>query len=653
MRLCYQASNTYEVVLPEILEIMRAVCETHQLPLAQTWVPCIQQGKKGSRHTDANYVDCVSTVDAACFVSNPHFRGFQDACSEHHLFRGQGVVGKAFATNQLCFSMDITALSKAEYPLSHHARMFGLRAAVAIHLRSIYTRTTDYVLEFFLPVDCRNNVEQKLMLNSLSVIIKRCCQSLQVVAEKELDNETDFSINEVVPSAELLAKPVPAGRPNNNKMSEVGFDPSIGTSGEKSLWTPRFTEAQQKGKNILHPAPVPMEFQKQGSEDFNVTGRWDNPELVFHPRKILSNPKQHQHGLCKENVEGDDSSFAKPSFESTANAVEKRRIKTEKTVSLQVLRQYFAGSLKEAAKSIGVCPTTLKRICRQHGITRWPSRKIKKVGSSLRKLQVVIDSVQGAEGVVKISPVYANFPKTYGSDFPSQNLSRSDMLYTLEQTGHPKSSTTQPKGVFSIGAPLENSQTSSCSQISSSSLSCSTAVQSQHHATQLFGGKDASKAESSSCMLKRACSEAELHALSKREETRPPSRSHSHKSLCERPSLGSSSSLCESVSLPQDCNSVRLKVAYGEEKVRFRLQPSWGFQDLMLEIASRFNIDDANAIDLKYLDDDSEWVMLKCDADLQDCKDSCKSSHMHLIKLIVDFVSQPDTRNSLGITALA
>lgn len=266
---------------------------------------------------------------------------------------------------------------------------------------------------------------------------------------------------------------------------------------------------------------------------------------------------------------------------------------------------------------------------------------------------MVIDSVQGAEGVVKISPVYANFPKTYGSDFPSQNLSRSDMLYTLEQTGHPKSSTTQPKGVFSIGAPLENSQTSSCSQISSSSLSCSTAVQSQHHATQLFGGKDASKAESRSCMLKRACSEAELHALSKRKETRPPSRSHSHKSLCERPSLGSSSSLCESISLPQDCNSVRLKVAYGEEKVRFRLQPSWGFQDLMLEIASRFNIDDANAIDLKYLDDDSEWVMLKCDADLQDCKDSCKSSRMHLIKLIVDFVSQPDTRNSLGITALA
>lgn len=293
-----------------------------------------------------------------------------------------------------------------------------------------------------------------------------------------------------------------------------------------------------------------------------------------------------------------------------------------------------------------VCPTTLKRICRQHGITRWPSRKIKKVGNSLKKLQVVINSVQGAEGVVQIRSLCTNVPKTYGSGLTSQNPSRGDSLSTLEETGHLKSSNTQPEGVFSIGAPREKSQTSSCSQSSSSSLSCSTVAQSNSLATLVK--EDATRAENGSCMLKRAYSEAELHTMSKDEETRPPSRSQSHKSLSEHPSFGSPSPLPVSIPLTRDCNSVRVKVTYGEDKVRFRLRPSWGFLDLLREIAKRFNIDDASAMDVKYLDDDSEWVLLTCDADLDECKDIYRSSPVHAMKLSVNLVAQPDPRYSLG-----
>jgi hypothetical protein len=60
-----------------------------------------------------------------------------------------------------------------------------------------------------------------------------------------------------------------------------------------------------------------------------------------------------------------------------------------------LLRSYYA---------VAVCPTTLKRICRQHGISMWPSRKINKVNCSLRRLQGVIESVQGVEGAFRIGP---------------------------------------------------------------------------------------------------------------------------------------------------------------------------------------------------------------------------------------------------------
>ncbi|XXG87417.1 hypothetical protein AAC387_Pa11g2108 [Persea americana] len=644
-------SDSYQVVLPEIIEVVRAVCETHRLPLAQTWVPCFQQGKKGSRHTDKNYADCVSTVDAACCISDPRIWGFHYACSEHHLFRGQGLVGKAFATNQPCFSTDVTAFSKTEYPLSHYARMFGLQAAVAIRLRSLYSGTADYVLEFFLPVDCINNEEQKLMLNSLSVIIQQVCQSLRVVTDKELEDDTVSSVNKAIPLGWMLERSTSSGRPNGEEVSEMGATPSIETSAEKSSGISSVIQAQQKGKSVLHPASLSLEFQEQESEEYNVTSHWDPAEVDLHSGKIFSNVKQQQRqGLSKDNVEGGDSSFGKPRIENAGKETEKRRTKSEKTVSLEVLRQYFAGSLKDAAKSIGVCPTTLKRICRQHGINRWPSRKIKKVGNSLRKLQVVINSVQGAEGVVQISSLYKDFPKAYGSGLTSENPARGDQLSTLEQTSHLKSSNAQPEGAFSNVAP-EKLQTSSCSQSSSSGLSCSTVAQSHSLATLV--NEDASKAENGSCMLKRAYSEAELHASSKDEETRPPSRSLSHESLSEHPSLGGPSYLPVSIPLSRDCNSVRVKVTYGEEKVRFSLQPSWGFQDLLREIARRFNIYDVSVIDVKYLDDDSEWVLLTCDADLEECKEIYKSSSVQPMKLSIHLVARPDPRNSWGSTALS
>ncbi|KAF7829481.1 protein NLP4 isoform X1 [Senna tora] len=459
----------YEGAIPEIAEVLRCACETHQLPLAQAWVPCIQQDKEGCRHSDDNYLHCISPVEQACYVGDKRVQGFHEACCEHHLLRGQGIAGEAFLTNHPCFSPDITSLPKTQYPLSHHARMFNLKAAVAIRLRSIHCAVAnkhDFVLEFFLP-HCD---QHKNMLASLSTIIQTLCRSFRVITHQELEQETNLLVGDSSRRHQL--------------------------------------EADQ------------LEFPAGGESSLSSAG--------------------------------------------ISKVGERRRAKSDKTITLQDLQQHFPGSLKDAAKNIGVCTTTLKRICRQHGIKRWPSHSF-----------------------------YSNFPK-----LASPNLS----------TGMPQNpSTTQPES---------KSPTTSCSESSISSHSCSSASEQQPQTRKVDGA------------LKRVRSEAELKWLSE-DKAKVLPRSQSHKAL----GFGNNLKTAQKEDGMAHSHSHRVKITYGDEKARFRMPKNWGYTHLLQEIAKRFNINDITNFYIKYLDDDSDWVLLTCDADLEECIYIAQSSATATIKL--------------------
>ncbi|KAM0014678.1 putative transcription factor Nin-like family [Helianthus debilis subsp. tardiflorus] len=526
----------YQAALPEIHEILKSACKTHNLPLAQTWVPCIQQGKDGCRHSDTNLIHCISTVDRACYVHDTRFKDFQEACSEHHLLKGQGPVGRAFTTNQPSYFPDVTSMTKTEYPLSHHARVFGLCGVVAIRLRSTFTGNVDYVLEFFLPVDCRDQEQQTSLLNSLSVIIQKVCRSLRTVTDKELLEESSV----VVPST-----------------------------------------VEVKVEEIL--TEKPMDFVRKQQND---TGSGEGSSV----NDGIKRPERRRGGP-----------------------------KSEKNITLEMLRQYFAGSLKDAAKNLGVCPTTLKRICRQHGIQRWPSRKIKKVGHSLQKIQLVMDSVHGASGSFQIESFYSNFPALASPDPNTSSLSPSKFIMIDSKAGD---------GVTKSLSP-------SCSQTSSSGQSSSSGNPPYPNPRTPTGEDTCNN------VLKRARSDADLHVSlysqdqdqDQEPEQKVFNRSRSHKSLTKLPTAPM---IPPNSGNARDESILRVKVAFGEEKIRFRLQNDWGFDRLLQEIAKRFSINDIKEFHLKYFDDDSEWVLLTCDADLEECIDvyrSCKSGTIKLALL--------------------
>lgn len=517
---CITARNeSYQSTLIEIRNVLKYVCTMHNLPLAQTWALCTQQGRQGCCLSEEKYAHCVSTIDSACYVADLQVSGFHEACSEHHLLKGEGVSGKAFLTNEPCFSEDVTAFSKADYPLSHYARVFNLSAAVAIRVRSIHLGMTDCVLEFFFPINCKAGEDQQVMLESVLSVVQQTCQSLRFLLDQDLVQET-------------LSK-------------EIGST-SAGRLQEK---------------------------------------------------KGLSEPKESAWSSRNFAPSSGNLSFG-------AKTSEKRQIKLEKTVSLEVLRQYFAGSLKDAAKNIGVCPTTLKRICRQHGITRWPSRKIKKVGHSLKKLQLVMDSVQGADGSMKLTSFYNNFPELISPpDIPVKR-----QLATSNVSSHLQQVKTQPHGYLFIPATTASMPAYSPGSHNSSS---------SHYVS-----------------LKRATSEAKLLDLGQ-EKTKLLVRSNSKNIFINDHVTAEAPLMRQNLNNENEMVTYKVKASFGEEKIRFSLHHQSSFEDLKQEVLRRFDIDIISKIDIKYLDDDAEWVLLTCDADLDECMDIHRSSKIRTIKISV------------------
>lgn len=594
--------------LAEILEILTVVCETHKLPLAQTWVPCRHRSvlayggglRKSCSSFDGSCMGqvCMSTTDAASYIVDAHMWGFREACAEHHLQIGQGVAGRAFASQSSCFYEDVTKFSKAEYPLVHYARMFGLTSCFALCLQSAYTGNDDYILEFFLPLNIRENTERQLLLDSLLGTIKKHLQSLKVASGKELEEEW---------------KDIEIIRACSNKKLDLE-----------------------------------LEQNSQEGNDFPNGGEVQN-----------SVPAGEHKEINKKS--------------------ERKRGKAEKTISLDVLQQYFSGSLKDAAKSLGVCPTTMKRICRQHGISRWPSRKINKVNRSLSKLQSVIESVQGAEGAFTLTSIAAStLPVAVNAISRPDNLKESNQLNSFKSPVN---------GIFSKNEIIrdQNDQITklgegSCWLKSSGSREENTShgsneSSSKNDTISSPGGKSSVKLDSSFDPLHQQIGDKNLSvtllipdALLNTQPQEPfgamlvedAGSSHDLRNLCplsealmDGPVPSSTdmvykeplaSPLCglSQFSTRAEAKMITIKATYRQDIIRFRFSLDSGIFLLKEEVAKRLKLV-VGAFDIKYLDDDHEWVKILCDSDLRECIDISKSSGSNIIRLLVQ-----DVMNILG-----
>jgi hypothetical protein len=88
-------SENQKSAFTEILDVLRAICHAHMLPLALTWVPtsngitsdfCV--GKNIG--VDSQPGKAVLRIhESACYVNDAKMQGFLHACAERHLEKGQ------------------------------------------------------------------------------------------------------------------------------------------------------------------------------------------------------------------------------------------------------------------------------------------------------------------------------------------------------------------------------------------------------------------------------------------------------------------------------------------------------------------------------------------------------------------------------------
>jgi len=535
-------------------------------------------------------------------------QGFLHACAERHLEKGQGIAGRALKSNLPFFSPDIREYSIEDYPLAHHARKFGLHAAVAIRLRSTYTGNDDYILEFFLPVNCKGCGEQQMLLNNLSSTMQRICKSLRTVSETEIEN--------VRATAPMCEKTNGSCLPTGNSESSSHEDQPI-------------TESAFQDLSL---------GDKQGDRE---------------PDKARS---------------------------SSMRVAEKKRSTSEKNFSLDVLRKYFSGSLRDAAMSLGVCPTTLKRICRQHGISRWPSRKINKVNRSLKKIEKVIKSVHGVDRSLQYDPATGSLvPATSLPDkmpfSACDTLPTSSVGKTVEEKSSPKSEqdlsspdgwqreasqfhvssipkrdgdevqmlANNNKGSRNYASGIASITPHSNSEDTQGPLCPIVAVNYLHTGepcyinspTSLHPSMDSIEGQTMG-MNSPFVQQADVTMVDghdTKEQTHPSTSGmtdSSSGSASSQPTFKGNPghTLLKDRSSP----ALTVKATYNGDTVRFKFLPTMGWYHLLEEIAKRFKLT-TGAFQLKYKDDEDEWVILANDADLQECMDvldSISSCNMKL-----------------------
>ena len=317
-------------------------------------------------------------------------------------------------------------------------------------------------------------------------------------------------------------------------------------------------------------------------------------------------------------------------------------------ITLEVLQQNFHKHLKQAASDLGVGSTTLKRICRQYGITRWPRRSLTSKQGKLKEMMnkmtadgarssshVTVDTLMGSQ-TMSMTTDTMNHMVEGESVHGASAMSFASAGGSMEHSIHGGSAGTRSHPYATPGGLQSPSGSESYKR------GLEERVHRGSHLGALWGGTE-SRQKTQRGMSWHGNSSARL-ALNDDIFTRfeqsvhgthnfgmPPvpmdqSVHGGHESLHTTTLLREEMAnfFDEFVSEPETASLV-VKVMCQKDILRIRLRTNSRYDELLATLAQILFVN-LDTIKIKYQDDEGDWCLLRSQEDFDECCAFCSKS---------------------------
>jgi len=325
--------------------------------------------------------------------------------------------------------------------------------------------------------------------------------------------------------------------------------------------------------DTVHPdSPGELEL------DATINGLRDVESGLFWPsRSFISAERSNSYVTCSE--EG----------AITKQNRKKRKAGVRIEISLEDVLHCSKKKLGNAARELNVSSSTLKRVCRDYGIRRWPPRKVDEVGAPQPSRDVPprnIDKVGAPQpsrvefqaGILQLTSDQALDSRGYRIHLgPPDNINK---------VGTPQPSHVEHKEEIS---QLTTDMTSN--QVSDR----------KGYGINLLPPCKVNKVGSSQPSRVEQEGTSELTWDRVADTRRKPLNAAF-----------------------QEMEKVAIKAKYYEYTIKFWLSMSSGLQELQQQVAKRLNLE-AGTYYVNYKDEEDELILINCDDDLQDCISTFRS----------------------------